>query len=180
MVCLWIAVILRITGAPLAAHWYVLQSKVHKEEVLWQRLRARGFEVFYPRLFVHNKKTKSLKIRPYFPGYLFVHLNLDEVCASYFQWMPDAIGLVSFEDQPTWIPDQFIQAVQGHLKKVAAIGERLLAGFDEGELPEAGDGSQNPYQAIFDSRLTGEERVEALYRLLRDEASASSAKPSPR
>jgi hypothetical protein len=89
--------------------------------------------------------------------------------------MPDAVGLVGFEEQPTWIPDQFIDAVQRHLKKVAAIGERLLAGFDEGEPVDQGAGNHNPYQAIFDSRLTGAERVEALYLLLREEASNPNA-----
>jgi transcriptional antiterminator RfaH len=163
-----------MAGATLAAHWYVLQSKVHKEEVLWQRLRARGYGVFYPRLFVHNKRTKSLKIKPYFPGYLFVNINLDEVSVSSFQWMPDAVGLVSFEEKPAWVPDHFIQAVQEHLKEVAALGERLLVGFDEGELPSGNGSYRSSYQAIFDSRLSGKDRVRALYQMLRDEVSVPS------
>jgi hypothetical protein len=88
--------------------------------------------------------------------------------------MPDAVGLVSLEEKPTSIPDQFIQAVQEHLKEVAALGERLLVGFDEGEPPAGNGGHQNSYQAIFDSRLSGKDRVRALHQMLRDEASVSS------
>lgn len=182
-------------GATVAARWYVLQSKVHKEEVLWQRLRAKGYEVLYPRLFVHQKKTRSLKIKPYFPGYLFVRLNLEQVGVSSFQWMPDAVGLISLGDKPASIPDQYIQAIQDYLKEIAALEERLLVGFDEGEQLIANecilfpslsvktirvDSFNSSYRAILDAHISGKERVRALYQLLRDKATLTSeTNPAP-
>ncbi len=33
----------------MAEQWYALRSKPRKEDVVWNQVRQRGFEVFYPR-----------------------------------------------------------------------------------------------------------------------------------
>ena len=79
-------------------HWYALRSKPRKEDVLWKQLQAVGFEVFYPQLRVHPINPRSRKLIPYFPGYLFIHVDIDLVGLSTFQWMPHTTGLVSFDN----------------------------------------------------------------------------------
>ena len=34
----------------MAQHWYAMRSKPRKEEVLWQKMCAEEFEVFFPRI----------------------------------------------------------------------------------------------------------------------------------
>ena len=84
----------------MAESWYALRSKPRKEEVLWRQLLAREIEVFFPRIRVHPVNPRSRKLRPYFPGYMFVQVDIEAVGASKFNWMPFAIGLVSFDGEP--------------------------------------------------------------------------------
>ena len=40
---------------------------------------------------------RSSKIWPYFPRYMFAHVDLDEVGLSALSWVPGAIGIVQFD-----------------------------------------------------------------------------------
>ena len=152
----------------MAAQWYALGSKPHKEEVLWRQLHAQGYEVFFPRFLAATGNLSVLKVRPYFLGYLFVKVDLDQVGISTFQWMPFAAGLITFCGRPAHVPENLILAIEKRLQKVnAAVGELLASidyqdGISEGESPFQG------YEAIFDTRLPGSERNRVLLQLLND------------
>ena len=75
--------------------WYALRSKPRKEEALWGQLLARGFETFYPRLRINPVNPRARKLAPYFPGYMFVYADLEEVGPSTFNYMPFSLGLGS-------------------------------------------------------------------------------------
>ncbi|MEJ2353879.1 MAG: transcription termination/antitermination NusG family protein, partial [Anaerolineales bacterium] len=72
----------------MSAHWYAMRSKPRKEEVLWRQLSAQGYEVYFPRLRVNPVNPRSKKLRAYFPGYMFINVDLEEVGRSTFKWMP--------------------------------------------------------------------------------------------
>src|SRR6266540_2341333 len=76
--------------------WYVMRSKPNKEELLYQQLLLREIDTYYPSIQVHPVNPRSLKIKPYFPGYLFIRTNLEIVGISTLQWLPGAIDLVNF------------------------------------------------------------------------------------
>ncbi len=104
----------------LSGRWYVLSCKPNKEGILLRQLQSQGYEVFYPRHFSTNGKTGRLHIKAYFPGYLFIRLDLTQVGQSTFQWMPNAEGLVSFESRPAYVPDILIEAIKKHVEKINA------------------------------------------------------------
>ena len=66
----------------MSYQWYALRSKSRKEDAVWRQLQSQGYEVFYPCLRVHPVNPRSRKIVPYFPGYLFVEVDLDTSRAS--------------------------------------------------------------------------------------------------
>ncbi len=68
--------------------WYAIRSKPRKEEPLWGQLLAGEIETFYPRLRVRPINPRSRKVVPYFPGYMFVNADLEDVGASTFNYMP--------------------------------------------------------------------------------------------
>ena len=113
--------------------WYALRSKPRKEEVLWQQLLAREVEVYFPRIRVHPVNPRSRKLRPYFPGYMFVHSDLEEVGLSFFKWMPHAIGLVSFDGIPAEVPDNLIFEVRRRVDEIAAAGGEFFDGLKKGD-----------------------------------------------
>jgi transcriptional antiterminator RfaH len=75
--------------------WYALRSKPRKEEAVYRQALNQGFEAYYPRIRVQPVNPRSRKVRPYFPGYLFISADLEQVGVSAFQWMPHTHGLVS-------------------------------------------------------------------------------------
>jgi transcriptional antiterminator RfaH len=150
----------------MAKQWYALRSKPRKEEVLWKQLDDRGIEVFYPRLRVHPVNPRSRKVKPYFPGYLFVNLDLDELGQTIFQWMPHTTGLVSFGGEPATVPEHLIYAIRRRVDEIARAGGETFDGLKTGDMVLIEHGPFAGYEAIFDTRLTGNERVRVLLQLL--------------
>ena len=59
----------------MTALWYALRSKPNKEDFLAKQLEAYDVDVFFPRIHVKPVNPRSRKTRPYFPNYLFVHVD---------------------------------------------------------------------------------------------------------
>jgi transcription antitermination factor NusG len=154
-------------------YWYALRSKPSKEDVVWRQIRDQGFDVFYPRLKVQPVNPRSRKVRPYFPGYLFVKADLEEVGLSVFQWMPHSIGLVSFGGEPSVVPENLIHAIRQRVEEIAAAGGELFDGLKPGDKVTIDYGPFEGYEAIFDTRLPGSERVRVLLQLLNNRRQVS-------
>lgn len=150
----------------MAKYWYALRTKPRKEEVVWRQVHTQGFEVFYPRLRVNPVNPRAKKWRAYFPGYMFVNADLEEVGLSIFQWMPHAMGLVSFGGEAAVVPENLIQAIRKRVEEIAAAGGEVMDGLKPGDVVQISDGPFRGYEAIFDSRLPGSERVRVLLELL--------------
>jgi transcription antitermination factor NusG len=152
----------------MSFHWYVLRSKPHKEALVWQQVLSHGLETYYPRLKVRPVNPRSRKIKPYFPGYLFVRADLDRVGLSTFQWMPHALGLVCFGGVPAPVPGELIAGIRRRLGEIQAAGGELLHRVKPGDRVVIQDGPFAGYEAIFDTRLRGRDRVRVLLQLLND------------
>ena len=150
----------------MSKHWYVLRSKPNKEMALWREASARGVECYYPFLHVQPVNPRSRKIRAYFPGYLFVQAELEQVSAFSFQWMPFSSGLVAFDEIPATVPDTLVQAIRRHVETLNAAGGEHLSGLKPGDAVIIQGGLFDGYEAILDARLAGSERVRVLLKLL--------------
>ena len=150
-------------------NWYAIHSHPNKEDLLWQQILARGFEAFYPRIRVHPVNPRARKIKAYFPGYLFVRADLELSGLSTFQWMPYATGLVSFGGEPSIVPAQLIAQIRQRIGEIADAGGELFASLKPGDAVYIHAGPFSGYDAIFDTRLPGKERVRVLLRMLNDQ-----------
>jgi transcription antitermination factor NusG len=147
-------------------YWYALRSKPRKEDVVLRQVLSQGIEIYYPRLRVNPVNPRSRKLRPYFPGYLFIQADLDELGLSVFRWMPHTLGLVSFGGEPAIVPENLIHAIRKRLDEINAAGGEVLDGLNPGDRIDIVDGPFKGYEAIFDARLPGRERVRVLLELL--------------
>ena len=147
-------------------YWYAMQSKSNKEEALYEQLHNQGVEVFYPRIRVTPVNPRSKKIKAYFPGYMFVHVDLAEVGISTLKWMPFARGMVIFDQEPATVPDGLIQAVRLRVEQINMVGGEVFSGLKKGDDVFIHQGPFTGYEAIFDVRLPGSERVRVLIKLL--------------
>ncbi len=153
----------------MGIQWYALRSKPQKENALWQHVISLGYEVFYPRLRVHPVNPRARKIKPYFPGYLFIHVDLDSCGLSTFQWMTHAIGIVSFGGEPAAVPDALIIALKKRIQEIQDAGGELFEQLHSGDKINLEGGPFKGYEAIFDTRISGTDRVRVLLRLLSDQ-----------
>lgn len=150
----------------MAVLWYAVRSKPNKEEFLAGQLEANGVEIFYPKIRVTPVNPRARKSRPYFPSYLFVHVDFDSVNISDLQWMPGASGLVNFDGQPASVPDPLIAAVKRQVDQINASTRDLANDLKPGDVVLVQDGPFAGYEAIFDTRLSGQDRVRVLLSLL--------------
>ena len=150
----------------MTAQWYALQSKPMKESFLYEQLRLREIECYYPHLRVRPVNPRARKVRAYFPGYVFGHLDLEELSPSSLQWIPGAVGIVSFDGTPAFVPESLVNAIRRHVDEINAAGGEHLAGLKPGEAVVIQGGPFEGYEAILDARLPGSERVRVLLKLL--------------
>ena len=154
-------------------HWYTMRSKPNKEIALFHELSARQMEVFYPQLRVHPANPRSRTVRPYFPGYLFVNVDLEQIGFSELHWCPFSLGLLTFDGEPPPVPEVLIHGIKKCVDEVNAAGgefarTRSLSddGLRQGQEILILDGPFAGHEAIFDARLQGSERVRVLLKLL--------------
>jgi transcriptional antiterminator RfaH len=149
-----------------AAEWYVLHCKPQKENQVYAYLEAQSFEVFYPTIRVQPVNPRSSKVRPYFPRYMFVHTDLNEVGMSALNWIPNAIGLVRFDQNAVPVPDNVIYELRRQISKINAAGGLTCDHLKQGDRVRIVRGPLAGYEAIFDLRLSDKERVQVLLNML--------------
>jgi transcription antitermination factor NusG len=146
--------------------WYALRSKVHREHALWKEAEARGYEMYYPRLHVNPVNPRARRVIPYFPGYMFIHLDLEHVGRTVIDRMPFSIGLVSFGGEAAVVPDALIHGLIKHLESLPQNSLPGKRSFQYGDPVLISSGPFEGYEAIFDTRVSGRERVKVLVELL--------------
>jgi transcription antitermination factor NusG len=146
--------------------WYAIQSKTRKEALLCEQLNIREIETFFPRIRVKPVNPRSRKIRPYFPGYVFGFVDLEQVGKSGLAWIPGAIGVVNFGGEPVPVPDHLINSLQQHLEIINATTYSAVEKFRPGDIVTIHWGPFAGYEAVFDASLPGRDRVKVLLRML--------------
>ena len=146
--------------------WYVLHSHPNKEDLLWQQLLAREIEVFYPRIQANPVNPRARKIKPYFPGYLFVCTDLEKLGLSTLQWMPYSTGLVMFGGEPSALLESIVQVIRQRVDEINSAGGEVLDALKPGDRVVIQEGPFEGYEGIFDVRLSGKARVRVLLEML--------------
>jgi transcriptional antiterminator RfaH len=151
--------------------WYVIRAKPHRERVVHAQLTRQGMEVFFPSVKVNPVNPRAARERAYFPGYLFVHLDLETVGANTLRWLPAAVGLLEFGGEPAIVPPTLIAQLKSRIASIQAAGGLVLAELVHGDMVKITSGPFAGYEAIFDLRLKGSDRVRVLLDLLRRQVS---------
>jgi transcriptional antiterminator RfaH len=147
-------------------HWYAFQSKTRKEQLLCEQLSMRQIDSFFPCVHVRPVNPRARKVKPYFPGYVFGRVDLERVGRSILDWIPGAIGIVKFGGEPAPVSDYLINILQRHLEAINALKSEVLKGLQRGDMVAIQAGPFAGYEAIFDARLPGRDRVEVLLKML--------------
>ena len=148
-------------------HWYALHCKPRKEQVVYEQLLIRAIEVFFPRIPSGNANKRKPRMEAYFPGYIFVHADLEQLGITPLQWLPGVISIVSFGGTPAHVPNALINTIRSKIKHINSNKEGDIAKrIKPGDLVNISGGPFAGYKAIFDSHLSGGERARVLLTLL--------------
>ena len=160
--------------------WYTLHVKPHREHSVHKILLSPAslptlavlaepeccFEVFFPSYRVKPVNPRSARVRAYFPGYLFVFVDLDTVGPHAFDRIPGTHGLVAFGDEPAIVPPNLIDSLQRRMVELGLTGEESAKQFQRGDPLDITAGPFAGYEALFDEQLPGTERVQVLLTFL--------------
>ncbi|MFA7407009.1 MAG: transcription termination/antitermination NusG family protein [Anaerolineaceae bacterium] len=152
----------------MSSSWHVLQSKPHREDFLFSQLQHRQIEVFYPRLRVNPINPRSRKLIPFFPGYLFVHIDLNAIPLSSLFYIPGVNRVVSFDSIPAIVSEEVITGIKHNLERINTKPKQQEQ-LAQGDPVLILGGPFEGYQAIFDARIEGSERVRLLIKFLRNQ-----------
>ncbi|MGQ0605123.1 MAG: transcription termination/antitermination protein NusG [Anaerolineales bacterium] len=153
----------RSSGASI--QWYVMETKPRKETVVWRQLLGHKLEAFYPQLPVGVSRNGGRVFKPYFPRYLFVWADLEQMGLSRFQHIPHARGLVCVGDEPAPVAEPLVRAIQQRVRDVSA-GGAVFGNLRRGDPVCISGGPFDGYEALFDAHLSGGERVRVLLQVL--------------
>ena len=147
-------------------HWYVMHCKPRKEAFLRERLRIQRVEVYLPSIRVKPVNPRARKEQPFFPGYLFVHVDLEKIPVSELRQMPGSTGLVCYGGEPAYVGDALIREIQKQVEEITDSANNYVDRFRPGDLVVINEGPFATYKAMFDCRLSGSDRVRVLLELL--------------
>ena len=150
----------------IGKQWYALHTKPHKERQVASFLRSRNMEVFLPLLRVNPVNPRAARERPYFPNYIFAHLDLAVTGLSALQWTPGLLRMVEFGGVFGTVPGALIDQLKLRLTEIRSAGGISLQGLRIGDRVRVIDGPFEGYEGVFDARLSGSDRVRVLLELI--------------
>lgn len=150
----------------MAAYWYVLRIKPHKERVVYRQLRAKDVDVYFPAVRVKPVNPRASKVRPFFPGYIFVRIDLAQEGENVLRWVPGTRGLVRFGGIPATVPQNLIQELKKRIAQMQTATVEQESELKKGDRVKITDGPFAGYEAIFDTHLSGNERAQVLLAYL--------------
>jgi len=150
----------------MSKNWYALRVKPHKENPVSQWLAEEKVERYLPMVRVEPTNPRAAKIKPYFPGYMFVFVDMDQTGSNKFKWLPGAIGLVEFGGIPAVVPPNLISDLQQLMAKIKDEGGLAKFEFKHGDSVRIVEGPFEGYEAMFDIHLSGQDRAQVLLAFL--------------
>jgi transcription antitermination factor NusG len=149
----------------MPANWYVLSVKPHKERLVFEYLQNEGIVSYHPTYQVNPVNPRARKSKPYFPGYMFVNVDLQSAGEDCLRWIPGTRGLVRFGSRPAVVPANLITELQTRLQQFEAL-QQTCQKLQKGDRVRIISGPFAGYEAIFDTYLSGRDRVQVLLAYL--------------
>jgi len=146
----------------VSKQWFAIRTKPNKEVIACAQLENQGFEVYLPLINtrIRHARKVSWQPRPFFAGYLFVHLGRDEQRWSSIRSTVGVLAPVRFGNFYPPVPNEAIKMLQsGHDEfGCVAVGESVESPFKEGERVRMINGSLQGFEGVF-VEMRGEDRA---------------------
>jgi transcriptional antiterminator RfaH len=145
--------------------WYTLYTKPNAERKVAVTLDERGIETYVPEIS-NPKKSSNGRTTPFFPCYLFMYVDLNELTSSQWQWTPGLRNIVAFDGTPVPVSEQAIDLIRKTLAELNSGEEKPLQKFSPGDIVRIKNGPFADLLALFEGQTTAAERVTVLLNFL--------------
>jgi len=98
-----------------------------------------------------------------------VFLDIEAEGMNALRWTEGTYGLVQFGGEPVSVPDSLIHELKATLDKIMVESRIRQESFTRGDRVRIVGGLFDGYEAIFDTRLPGKDRVQVLLAFLSDQ-----------
>ena len=142
--------------------WYALFTKPQREQQVSEILSEKNIETYVPTIQV-RRRGRTVK-RPFFPRYMFIRVDFEEVGLSEVQWTPGLISIVNFDGALTRVPETIIDHLRERLQEVNSNG--TYSPFKRGDKVRIKSGPLRDLEAVFDRHLSAADRVRVLVNVL--------------
>ena len=103
--------------------WYALYTKLRAEKRVVAALQQHGMKTFLPLIQSKPDGQHYVEVA-LFPGYVFVHADLEEEKEAHWKWVPGVCHVVACGDRPAALPDRIINALKREAGQKEAVGWR--------------------------------------------------------
>lgn len=135
--------------------WYCVNTHPCQEILVQKQIKAKGF------LTEHFEFEKKGKLRPLFPGYLFVSFNVENDPWRLLWRVPGVKRLFSDDPQrPTAVPGQALEAIRQELRNIGILPPSPIVSIDTGDEIQFLKGTFRQFHGICE--LRDNDRVEVL------------------
>ncbi len=149
-------------------NWYALNTKPRCEQVVYEGLANRKIEAYLPLWQVRARGGRNWVERPFFPGYLFVHADLDEVGRSALQYLSGVRELVMRGEEPATVPAALVESIREHLaERKQSVTDAAGLELRPGDTVRIVEGPLAGLEGIFDAHISSHDRVRLLINFIR-------------
>lgn len=146
--------------------WYVVHCKPSLECSTAHLLKERfGLFSYVPEIRVCAEKT-HMKVVPFFPGYFFLQVNLQQTLLSSINTSPGVRRVVTFGESPEPIPSTIVDAIYASINELNNGGQFLFYDFSIGDTLRMKSGPFQDLELIFAGPMHPSQRVFVLLNML--------------
>ena len=138
--------------------WYALYTKPNQEARVTRQFDELDIETYLPRTRLYDRE-KRLRTVPYFPCYLFAHMDLAATHAPRWQWTPGLRGVVAFASVPAVVPTAFIELLRSQLDEAQDTGRPAYNRFQRGDAVRVTKGPLVDLVGLIERENSATERV---------------------
>ena len=93
--------------------WYALHTKSHFEQKVFEGLRGKAFEAFYPRMQVMSRRNDRRKkiLVPMLPGYVFVRTSMEPEQYHRIIRTVGVVKMINFKGEPVPADEEEISSL---------------------------------------------------------------------
>ncbi len=154
--------------------WYAVHTHVNKEVISEKNLIRQNFTTYLPiykKIIRHARKISTV-VRPLFPKYLFVKVDLIKQRWTVINSTYGVNFLISMEDKPVKISDKIINEIKSYDNSNGITDISPCSYMTIGDEVNILEGIFSGRKAIFEG-LTDDNRVKVLFNLLGKEVTLS-------